>query len=85
MEGQVRTQVSPCEICGGAKWNWDRFFSKFFSFLSISFYCCSIFTHVSFRGQTIGPLVATVLLRQSRPFSTIKTTYYPGICLEGLR
>jgi hypothetical protein len=40
------------------KWHWDRFFSESFGFpLSVSFHCCSIFTHVSV-GWTKGPLEA---------------------------
>jgi hypothetical protein len=38
------------------KWHWDRFFSVFFCFpLSRSFHHCSIFTHVSSGGRTMGP------------------------------
>jgi hypothetical protein len=42
-EARVRSRVSPCGICGGKKWHWDRFFPEFFGFpLSVSFHWCSI-------------------------------------------
>jgi hypothetical protein len=48
------------------KWHWDRFFSESFGFpLSVSFHRCSIFTHVSSGGRTMGPLEAAVPQRHS--------------------
>jgi hypothetical protein len=49
------------------KWHWDKFFSKPLFPLSISFQHCSIFTHISSGGWTMGPLVATVPQTHSLP------------------
>jgi hypothetical protein len=48
------------------EWHWDRFLSESFGFpLSVSFHRCSIFTHVSSGGWTMGPLAAAVQQRHS--------------------
>lgn len=47
-------------------WHWNRFLSKFFGFCgSVSFHCCSIYTHVLSQSLTMGPLVVTVPQRHS--------------------
>jgi hypothetical protein len=60
-EVQVRCQDSPCGICGGQSVTGTNFFSEYFRFpLSVSFHRCSIFTHISPGGCTMGPLAAAV-------------------------
>jgi hypothetical protein len=55
------------------KRHYDRLFSESFGFLlSISFHRCSIFTHVSSGGWTMGPIAAAVPQRQPHPIATIK-------------
>jgi len=45
---QVRSQGSPCEMCGGQSDTVDRFFSEYFRFpLSVSFQQCSIFINLA--------------------------------------
>jgi hypothetical protein len=59
------------------KWHWDRFFSESFGFpLSLSFYRCSIFTHVSSGGWTMDPLEAHGRLQVPATKVTL------NVCLE---
>jgi hypothetical protein len=71
------------------KWHWVRFFSESLRFpLSLSFHHCSIFTHVSSGGQTMGPLVAAVPQRHSnrkRAADTLHLTTKTGPVSETLR
>jgi hypothetical protein len=58
-EARVRGQVNPCGIYFGQTGTGTGFFSESFCFpLSVSFYRCSIFSHVSSGGWTMGPLAA---------------------------
>lgn len=48
------------------KWHRDRLFSKSFGFnLSASLHCCSILTHASTGGSTMGPLGVAILQRHN--------------------
>jgi hypothetical protein len=58
MKALVHDQGSPCGICGGQGGTGTSYSPSSSVFLSVSFHCYSIFTHVSSEGWTMGPLAA---------------------------
>jgi hypothetical protein len=75
-ETGIHAQVSPCGICGGQKWHWDRFFSESFGFpLSVSLHRYSVFTRIMW-GMGNGPISGRSSTgTKSHPVATITNLY----------
>lgn len=69
-----RAQISPCVICGGGRWYWDRVFSETLcSTVSITFHF-SLHVSCVIWGMANGPASGSVSQKHSYIFASVITT-----------